>query len=124
MTHDPQNLIVRLWTTLWLGGTTDDIADLVADPYVRHSPGGTTTLSTAEYSRHIARISTHIEGTSLSFSHLDEVDDRIHARFTLHGINLASGEPISIAWIGEYRIAHGRLAESWTMRQTDFVWDD
>ena len=46
----------------------------------------------------------------------------LHARFTMRGVNVTTGGTIAIAWIGHYRLVDGKLAESWTMRQSDFAW--
>ena len=45
------------------------------------------------------------------------------ARFTLKGVSVTTGDAICVGWIGQCRVENGRIAESWTMRQTDFAWD-
>ena len=116
------NVLVRTWRTLWIDADPSGIADLVADPYVRHTCDGDVTMTPAEYGGHIARITSHIRGTDIDIAHLAEVDDMIYARFTLRGMNLTTGTPVSVAWLGQYRTAGGKLAESWTLRQTDAGW--
>ena len=116
------NVLIRTWRTLWIDADPSGIVDLVADPYVRHTCDGDVTMTPAEYGGHIARITSHIRGTDIDIAHLAEVDDMIYARFTLRGMNLTTGIPVSVAWLGQYRTADGKLAESWTLRQTDAGW--
>ncbi len=75
-----------------------------------------------EYAGHITRITSHLRGTEVDVAHLAEVDDMIYARFTLKGMNLTTGTPVRVAWMGQYRVADGRLAESWTIRHSDAAW--
>ncbi|MEM9464370.1 MAG: ester cyclase [Actinomycetota bacterium] len=116
------SVLVRTWRKLWIDADETDMASFVADPYIRHTCDGTATMSPSQYGEHIARITSHIRGTAVEVAHLSEVDDMIHARFTLRGMNLTTGTPVSVAWIGQYRTVDGKLAESWTLRQTDAAW--
>ena len=121
MTPD-SNVLLRTWTKLWIDADPSGIDALVADPYVRHTCDGVVTMSAADYGEHIARITSHLRGTEVDVAYLVEVDDMIHARFTLRGVNVTTGSPVSVAWIGQYRVVDGKLAESWTLRQTDAAW--
>ena len=121
MTID-DSILVRTWRKLWIDADPDGIDELIHDPYVRHSCDGDATMRPGEYADHITRITSHLRGTAVDVAHLAEVDDMIYARFTLRGMNLTTGSPVSVAWIGQYRVADGKLAESWTIRQTDAAW--
>ena len=117
--HEP---VVRLWTLLWVDRDTDGAADLLADPYVRHSADGVHTATPAEYTRQVSQTTRHLKGTAVVFHHLSHDGDLTNARFTLQGVNLNTGDPVAIGWIAQYRIVDGHLAESWSLRQTDFAW--
>lgn len=120
--HD-DNVLVRTWHKLWIEADPTGLEALVYDPYVRHScHGDTVSMSPADYGSHIARVTGHLRGTEIDIAHLVEVDDMIHARFTLRGMSLTTGTPVSVAWLGHYRVEGGKLAESWTLRETDAAW--
>ena len=121
-TNPTASVLVRTWRALWIDHDTSGITDLVHDPYVRHTCDGDVTMSPADYGDHIARITAHIRGTEVDVAYLHEAGDMIHARFTLKGMNLTTGTPVSVAWLGQYRTVDGKLAESWTLRQTDAAW--
>lgn len=116
------NILVRTWRKLWIDADPDGMHDYVADPYVRHTCDGDFAMTPAEYGEHIARVTTHIRGTEIAVDHLAQVDDMIYARFTLKGMNVTTGTPVSVAWLGQYRTVDGKLAESWTLRETDAAW--
>ena len=120
-THDNEP-VVRLWRHLWIDGDDAAVAGLLADPYVRHTTDGKQVTTPADYARHVCAVTRHIKGTDVIVDHLSKTDDITHARFTLTGVNLTTGEPVSIGWMAQYRSENGRLAESWSMRQTDFAW--
>ena len=121
MTID-DNILVRTWHKLWIDGDASGIDEFIHDPYVRHHVDGEVTMRPSEYGTHITRITSHIRGTAMDVDHLAEVGDMIYARFTLRGMNLTTGTPVSVAWLGQYRVVDGKLAESWTLRETDAAW--
>lgn len=122
MTSNDTDPVVRLWQGLWIDGDDSAVVELLADPYVRHTTDGVHTHTPADYARHVCHVTRHIKGTGVTVDHLSHVDDITHARFTLTGVELTTGEPVSIGLIAQYRTEAGRLAESWSMRQTDFAW--
>ena len=122
MTIDDNDPVVRLWRRLWIDGDDTAVADLLTDPYVRHTSDGRQVDSPADYAHHVCTVTRHLKGTDVVVDHLSHAGDMTYARFTLEGINLTTGEPVSIGWLAHYRTENGRLAESWSMRQTDFSW--
>lgn len=122
MTSHEDDPVVRLWRHLWIDGDDHAVAALLADPYVRHTTDGRQVSSPAEYARHVCTVTRHIKGTDVLVAHLSHAGDITHARFSLAGVNLTTGEPVAIGWLAQYRTENGLLAESWSMRQTDFSW--
>ncbi|MEM9202142.1 MAG: nuclear transport factor 2 family protein [Actinomycetota bacterium] len=116
------NVLIRTWRKLWIDADATGIEALVADPYLRHTADGDVAMAPADYGDHIARVTSHLRGTDVVIADLATIGDMIYARFTLEGINLTTGNPVRIAWIGQYRTVDGKLAESWTLRQTDASW--
>ena len=87
---------------LWIEADPTGIEALVCDPYVRHScHGDTVSMSPADYGSHITRVTGHLRGTEIDIAYLVEVDDTIHARFTLRGMSLTTGTPVRINGEGE-----------------------
>ena len=121
-TPDIAGPIEGLWTRLWIDRDEAGIAALVTDPYVRHGADGSRTDRAAEYARQACRTARHIEGTAVDFHHLDHHRDTVHARFTLHGVDLRTGRTIAIACLSHYRLDGDRITESWSLRQTDLSW--
>lgn len=117
-----ESVLIRTWRKLWIDADPVGIEDFVADPYLRHTCDGDVAMTPAEYGGHIARITSHLRGTAVDVARVTEIDDMIFARFTLRGMNLTTGTPVSVAWLGQYRTVDGKLAESWTLRQTDAAW--
>lgn len=119
---DDSDPVVRLWRHLWVDGDEAAVAELLTDPYTRHLADGTQQATPAEYARHVCTVTRHLRGTEVVFDHLHHADDMTYARFTLVGVNVTTGAPVSIAWLAQYRLEDGRLAESWALRQTDHAW--
>ncbi|MEM8707043.1 MAG: nuclear transport factor 2 family protein [Actinomycetota bacterium] len=118
----PDSVLIRCWQALWIDHDTEAVLECLHDPYVRHGVDGAVTMTPRIYADHIRKVTGNLRGTSIEVGHLHEVDDMLYARFTLTGVNVTTGGNISIAWIGQYRLVDGKLAESWTLRQSDFAW--
>ncbi|MGB1506587.1 MAG: nuclear transport factor 2 family protein [Acidimicrobiales bacterium] len=121
---DDNDAVVRLWHRLWIDGDHTAATELLSDPFVRHTVEGRTVDTASAYGLHVCTVTRHLKGTNVVIDHLSHTGDITHIRFTLEGVNLTTGEPISIGWIAQYRSENGRIAEAWTMRQTDFSWRD
>jgi|GEM_PF-1299885 hypothetical protein len=117
-----ENALVEYWNRLWVAADASGIDQILSDPFVTHGPDGTTSRSPAVQAAHVLAVTEHLRGTSVVFDLLDAIDDRLHARFTLHGVNLRSGQTVTVATLGQYRLEQGRLAEAWILRETGFAW--
>lgn len=117
-----QNALVRYWTMLWVEGNGDQISEVLADPFVTHSSEGTIHRTPADQAAHVLSITEHLRGTQVEFHLLDAIADRLHARFTLRGVNLRSGHPVTVGSLAQYRLVDGRLAESWATHTTGLEW--
>jgi hypothetical protein len=122
MTDTPESPVSRLWHTIWLGEPSDMLDDVLADPYVRHTRDGTVSVSVRQYRDHMRQATRNVRGTSLSIDQLVETGDRAFARITLEGVNVASGDPVTITVAGEYRVSDGLIVESWSMHQPGLDW--
>lgn len=122
MTLDNEQLIRRLWEQIWFEGGLDRLDEVVADPYIRHTRDGTVSSSPAEYGLHLGSVVRMIRGTELEFHTIECVDDLVFVRLNLHGVNLDTGDVMRLTSLAHYRIADGRVAESWAMHQPGLDW--
>ncbi len=123
MTDHADNPIVRLWHAAWLVRDPDTLATLVADPYVRHGREGTTRMAPTEFAAQVVKSLGHLKGTELSVDDLATVGDMVYGRVRMKGIDLGTGNPVTISWLGHFRIENGVVAESWMLHQTDLDWE-
>ena len=117
-----EDLVARLWRQIWIDGALDRIGEVVADPYIRHTRDGTVTTSPADYALHLESVVRTIRGTQVIVEAIASTGDIVFASITLHGVNLATEAKVKISWITQYRVADGRIAEAWTMHQSDLDW--
>ena len=122
MTTENEALVGRLWEKIWITGDFDDIDSLVADPYIRHTRDGTTTSSTAAYETHIEAATRTFRGTKVTVADIASADDIVFARLHLDAVNLDTDNAVRLTWLTQYRIANGKIAESWTMHQSGLDW--
>ena len=116
------NVLIRCWRALWIDRDAETALECLHNSYVRHGVTGTVTMSPETYVGHVDKVTADLRGTSIDVDQLHSVGDMLFARFTMRGVNVTTGGTIAIAWIGHYRLVDGKLAESWTMRQSDFAW--
>ena len=122
MSTDNETLVARLWDHIWIDGDFDDLDNLVADPYVRHTRDGTTSVSPAVYASHIKAATRTIRGTKVTVVDIASADDMVFARLHLDALNLDTGNSLRLTWLTQYRIEDGKIAESWTMHQSGLDW--
>lgn len=122
MTTDNETLVTRLWDQIWIAGEFDDLDQILADPYVRHTRDGTIEMTPTQYGDHIKSATRTLRGTKVSVVNIASVDDMVYARIHLHAVNLETGNSLRLTWLTQFRIAEGRIAESWTMHQTGLDW--
>jgi len=120
---DGERLVQEFWRRLWVDRDLESMIGLLADPYVRHNRDGTLSSSPAEYAERVASVIEMICGTRIEFHDLAEIADRVWVRLTLHGVNIATTTDTTITWLSVYRIYDGRIAEVWSMHQTDLDWE-
>ena len=80
MTTDNEALVTRLWNQIWIAGEFDDLDQLLADPYVRHTRDGTLSMSPAEYAKHVKAATRTIRGTEVTIVDIASTGDMVFAR--------------------------------------------
>ena len=110
------------WERVWLERDLDALEDLVADPIVRHTAEGTETLTRLELRRRLAGAFEAVRASEVSMDALVADGDAVWVRLTLRGVSLATAAPMSLAWLAQYRIEGGRIAELWALHQPGADW--
>ena len=122
MSRDPTEIVEAIWQRIWIDHELDALDDLLADPYVRHTREGTVTMTPAEYGATVAAAVEVIRGTRVHVDDIAAAGDTVWARMTLEAVNISLGEPVTITWLGQYRIADDRIAESWVLHESGLDW--
>ena len=110
------------WERVWLERDLDALEDLVADPIVRHTAEGTETLTRLELRRRLTAAFEAVRASEVSMDALVADGDAVWVRLTLRGVSLATAAPMSLAWLAQYRIEGGRIAELWALHQPGADW--
>ena len=119
----PAEAVVRAyWERVWLEQDLDALEDLVSDPVVRHTAEGTKSLTLREYRRRLADAFEAVRATEVSIDSITADGPLAWVRLTLRGVSLASAAPMSLAWLGQYRVEGGRIAELWALHQPGADW--
>ncbi len=122
MSREPMEIVEELWQRIWMDDDLDDLGDLVADPYVRHTRDGTARVDPKQYAASVAEAVKVVRGTRVVIDEMVTVGDKVWSRMTLHAVNLNLGEEVTITWLGVYRIADDRVAESWVLHEAGLDW--
>ena len=123
--HDatPTESVVRgYWNRVWLDRDLDALEDLVADRVVRHTAEGTETLTRAELRSRLAGAFDAVRASVVIFDAITAEGATVWVRLTLRGVSLATAAPMSLAWLAQYRIEGGRIAELWALHQPGADW--
>ena len=110
------------WERVWLERDLDALEDLVADPIVRHTAEGTETLTRRELRRRLAGAFEAVRASEVSIDAITAEGTTVWLRLTLRGVSLATAAPMSLAWLAQYRIEGGRIAELWALHQPGADW--
>ncbi len=120
---DPESVVRSYWERIWLERDLDALEDLVSEPIVRHGPDGTETLTRRQLRQRLAGAFEAICASEVSVHALSADGDTIWIRLTLRGVSLATASAMLVAWMGQYRVAGGRIAEIWSLHQAGIDWE-
>ena len=118
----PESVVRAYWERVWLERDLDALEDLVTDPVVRHTAEGTQSLTRREYRRRLADAFEAVRATDVSIDSITADGALAWVRLTLRGVSLATAAPMSLAWLGQYRVEDGRIAELWALHQPGADW--
>ena len=118
----PESVVRAYWERVWLERDLDALEDLVTDPVVRHTAEGTQSLTRGEYRRRLADAFEAVRATDVSIDSITADGPLAWVRLTLRGVSLATAAPMSLAWLGQYRVEDGRIVELWALHQPGADW--
>ena len=118
-------LVDRYWQNVWIERDLDVIGELYTDPTVRHTAGGSRSLSISELQDTLTDALRVLRGENFTVDQLTVVDDIAWLRLTLHGMSMATMTPTTIVWLAQYRLAGNKIAETWALHQSglDWLWE-
>ena len=117
-----ETVVRAYWERVWLERDLDALEDLVADPVVRHTAEGTESLTRRELRRRVAGAFEAVRASEVSIDAITADGPVAWVRLTLRGVSLATAAPMSLAWLAQYRIEGGRIAELWALHQPGADW--
>ncbi|MDE0656344.1 MAG: nuclear transport factor 2 family protein [Acidimicrobiaceae bacterium] len=117
-----ESVVRAYWERVWLEQDLDALEDLVTEPVVRHTAEGTQSLTRHQYRRRLADAFEAVRATEVSIDSVTADGLTVWIRLTLRGVSLATAAPMSLAWLGQYRIEGGRIAELWALHQPGTDW--
>ena len=112
------------WERVW-EGEYDLIPSCVGTTYTRHDQKGDRTVTRDEYAAEIKTMREERPGIRIVVYDHDFKGDRAWFRFAFKWKDPKSGAPQSIAGMQSYRIAGGKLVETWLIvRPLGSAWSD
>ncbi len=121
--RDPKDLVRDYWDKVWGEGNLDVLGDFVADPYRRHSPSGTRTMSLKAFGAEMAQYQRTLHRPKTDVKAITVDGDLVWSRLVSVGLNVDTGEKSVITWMVCNRIERDRIAESWMM-YLPMAWDE
>ena len=119
-----ESVVRGYWARIWLERDLDALDDLVADPVVRHTAEGTEVLTRQELRRRLAGAFEAVRASEANIEALTADGDAVWVRLTLRGVSLATAAPMTLAWMAQYRVEGGRIAELWALHQPGVDWGE
>ena len=117
-----ESVVREYWERVWLERDLDALEDLVADRVVRHTAEGTESLTRQQLRRRLAGAFEAVRASEVSFDAMTSDGTTVWLRLTLRGVSLATAAPMSLAWLAQYRVEGGRIAELWALHQPGADW--
>jgi predicted SnoaL-like aldol condensation-catalyzing enzyme len=113
------------WEQVWHEGRFDMVPNCVAENYIRHDQKGDRTVTRDAYAAEISSIRKERPDIRVVvYDHTFE-GDRAWFRFAFKWTDVKTGAAQSQAGMQSYRVADGKLAETWlTLLPLGTAWQD
>ncbi len=113
------------WEQVWHEGKFDLVPSCVGETYIRHDQKGDRTVTRDAYAAEIAKIREERPGIRVVVYDHSFAGDRAWFRFAFKWTDAKTGEAHTQAGMQLYRIADGKLAETWLiMSPLGSAWSD
>ena len=119
---DPETVVRAYWHRVWLERDLAAFDDLVAGVVVRHGIEGTETLTREQLRQRLADAHETVRASEVSVDAATADGATVWIRVTLRGVSLATSAPLAVAWLAQYRVEDGRIAEIWSLHQAGLDW--
>ena len=101
------------WLQIWHEKRLELVTETLGVNYVRHEPNGTRTVTAEQYRDEIAATQKRIPDIHFKIEDEAITDNTWWVRWTMTGTNTETGEPVTRAGLQVYRVADGRIVETW-----------
>ena len=115
--------IMDRWFQVWNERRLDLVTETLGASYTRHEADGTRSVTAEQYRDEIAATQKRIPDVHFQVHDEAITDNTIWMRWTRTGTNAETGEMTTRAGLQIYRIADGRIVETW-LAVSDSDWDD
>ena len=120
---DAERVVRDYWQKIWVDADLDSLADVVAEPTIRHTIDGTHELTLAALRQRISDALRTICGSEVSIDSITVDGDTVWARVTLKGTTLATMAPLTLTWMAQYRLEGDKIAEMWALHRSGLDWN-
>ena len=120
---DAERVVRDYWQKVWVEADLDSLADVVAEPTIRHTIDGTHELTLAALRQRIADALRTMCGSEVSIDSITVDGDTVWARVTLKGTTLATMAPLTLTWMAQYRLEGDKIAEMWALHRSGLDWN-
>ena len=118
-------LFARWIEDVWHQGRVELVPQIIGAQYVRHEGNKSRTVTPAEYADEITATRRLIPDVRFLIHDCAAVGDRLWTRWTMLGTSKESGLAVRRMAAQIYRIANGRLVETWAvMLPSDGTWPE
>jgi hypothetical protein len=112
----------RWWNDVWQEGRDDLVAELVADPYVRHGASATVRRNHQELRDDLRQFQRVLHHPTVTIDDAAYADDKVWSRVTMEGLNRETGEMRTVSWLQVHRLENDKIAESWMLYANGIDW--
>ena len=98
------------------------VDELVAEPFVRHGPGGTATRTHAELKHDLRQYERALGKPTITVHGRVADGDRVWSHVTLRGVSIDTGDLRTVERLQIHRVIDGKIVEVWSLYATDVDW--
>lgn len=119
---DPVAVVERWQNRAWCECDLDAVDEMVAEPFVRHGPQGTTRRTHAELKDDLRQYQRALGKPTLEVHGRVADGDRVFSQVTLRGVNFDTGDRRTVERLQIHRVVDGLIVEVWSLYALDVDW--